>query len=216
MPLLFKHTHPVRGVWKLEETVEELAGMLSNKEWYTPFLESKAAEKRKKEWLACRVLLRELAGEELKVDYQANGAPYVPGSTLQISFSHTKDYVAVILSDVPVAIDIEYTGDRIRKIRSKFMNPEEEAALDPLHETTHLLLHWCAKETLFKLIRQEEVDFRKHLHIQPFPYHTSGSFIAEETRTPEQINYSLMFIVTPAFVLTYCEDSDLNDHPSFK
>ncbi|MCD7916791.1 MAG: 4'-phosphopantetheinyl transferase superfamily protein [Tannerellaceae bacterium] len=203
MPLLCKHTDPVWGVWKLNETIEELCRMLRHKSWYEAFLAGTSPDKRKKEWLACRVLLRELVGEEWRVDYRSTGAPYLPESPLQVSFSHTKGYVAVIVGKTPVAIDIEFQSQRILKIRSKFMHPDEEAALDSSHETEHLLLHWCAKETLFKLIGREEVDFRDHLHILPFPYHPSGHFSARETRTPEQNKFRISYISTPDFVLTY-------------
>lgn len=54
------------------------------------------------------------------------------------------------------------------------MNPEEEAGIDKEHETEHLLLHWCAKETLFKMIGQEEVDFLHHLLSVRFPMRKKG------------------------------------------
>ena len=82
------------------------------------------------------------------------------------------------------------------------MNPEEEAGIDKEHETEHLLLHWCAKETLFKMIGREEVDFLHHLHVRPFPYAKEGSFTVYETRTEEGAVYRLDYLVTPDFVLT--------------
>ena len=90
----------------------------------------------------------------------------------------------------------------LQKIRSRFMNSEEEAGIDKEHETEHLLLHWCAKETLFKMIGQEEVDFLHHLHVRPFPYAEEGSFTVYETRTEEGAVYRLDYLVTPDFVLT--------------
>ena len=96
------------------------------------------------------MLLKELLGEEARVDYHSTGAPFLACVPLYISISHTKDYVAVILDKRPTGIDIEYRSDRILKIRSRFMNPEEEAGIDLEHEVEHLLIHWCAKETLFK------------------------------------------------------------------
>ena len=38
----------------------------------------------------------------------------------------------------------------VSKIRSRFMNPEEEAGIDKEHETEHLLLHWCAKRRFLR------------------------------------------------------------------
>ena len=202
MALLYKQLSPLHGVWKMEESSDELLGMLEHKADYSSFLERVSAEKRRQERFASRVLLKELLGEEVRVDYHSTGAPFLACVPLYISISHTKDYVAVILDKRPTGIDIEYRSDRILKIRSRFMNPEEEAGIDKEHETEHLLLHWCAKETLFKMIGQEEVDFLHHLHVRPFPYAEEGSFTVYETRTEEGAVYRLDYLVTPDFVLT--------------
>lgn len=204
MPLLMKHTGPLWGVWKIEESSEALFSLLCNGEEYLSQLEPIHTEQRRREWLASRVLLQELAGGGPRIAYRPNGAPYLTGSPLHISISHTKGYAAVLLQDGPAAgIDIEYRSGRVSRIRSRFMNPEEEAGIDKEHETEHLLLHWCAKETLFKMIGQEEVDFLRHLHVCPFPYAEEGSFTVRETRTPEGAAYRLGYLVTPEFVLTH-------------
>ena len=174
MALLYKQLSPLHGVWKMEESSDELLGMLEHKADYSSFLERVSAEKRRQERFASRVLLKELLGEEVRVDYHSTGAPFLACVPLYISISHTRDYVAVILDKRPTGIDIEYRSDRILKIRSRFMNPEEEAGIDLEHEVEHLLIHWCAKETLFKIIEQEGVDFQKHLHVNPFLIYRVG------------------------------------------
>ena len=63
MPVLFKYTEPLLGVWKIEESSEELLSMLEQSSEYLPFLQQIKTEKRRQEWLASRVLLKELAGE---------------------------------------------------------------------------------------------------------------------------------------------------------
>ena len=152
---------------------------------------------------ASRVLLQELTGGPARIAYRPDGAPFLPDLPLHISISHTKGYAAVLLQERPAAgIDIEYRSGRVSKIRSRFMNPEEEAGIDKEHETEHLLLHWCAKETLFKMIGREEVDFLRHLHVRPFPYAEEGSFTVYETRTGQGAVYQLNYLVTPDFVLT--------------
>lgn len=203
MALLYKQLSPLHGVWKMEESSDELLGMLEHKADYSSFWERVSAEKRRQERFASRMLLKELLGEEARVDYHSTGAPFLACVPLYISISHTKDYVAVILDKRPTGIDIEYRSDRILKIRSRFMNPEEEAGIDLEHEVEHLLIHWCAKETLFKIIGQEGVDFQKHLHVNPFPYLSSGTFTGRETRTEACREYELAYQVTPDYVLTW-------------
>lgn len=203
MPLLLKHAAPLWGVWKIEESPDALFSLLENGEEYLSQLEEIHAEQRRREWLASRVLLQMLLGRPVRIAYHPNGAPYLPDSPFSISVSHTKGYAAVLIQEHPAAgIDIEYRSDRVLKIRSRFMNPEEEAALDREHEAEHLLLHWCAKETLFKMIGREEVDFLKHLHVRTFPYAEEGRFRVQETWTEAGAAYTLTYLVTPDFILT--------------
>lgn len=203
MALLYKKEHPLHGVWRMDENSSQLLEMLDLKSDYQPFLERVSAEKRRQEHLASRVLLKELLDKETRVDYRPTGAPFLPNSPLHISISHTKDYVAVILDSQPTGIDIEYRSSRVVKIRSRFMNPEEEKFIDPAHEVEHLLIHWCAKETLFKIIDQEEVDFQKHLHVIPFTYAPQGVFKVQETRTSACQEFQLAYKVTSEYVMTW-------------
>lgn len=204
MALYYKQIRPLMGIWKMEESADELLTMLDKKADYLPFLERVTAEKRRQERLASRVLLKELLGMETLVEYRPDGAPFLPHLPLHISISHTKGYVAVILDTCPTGVDIEYRSDRILKIRSRFMNPDEEAEIDPFHEVEHLLVYWCAKETLFKVMGQENVDFRDHLHVSTFPYAASGTCVGKETRTADRKEYELAYRVTPEYVLTWC------------
>lgn len=204
MSLFLKHTAPLRGIWKMEESSEMLLSLLKNREAYQTDLAVFRTEKRLQEWLAVRVLLQELLDEPPRIAYHPNGAPYLVDSPYHISISHTKGYAAVLLQEEPCAgIDIEYRSDRIVKIRSRFMTPEEEANINKEHATEHLLVYWCAKETLFKMLGRDEVDFCKHLHVCPFPYAQEGRFTVYESRTPLKSAYTLNYLVTPDFVLTW-------------
>lgn len=203
MPLLFTYTKPLLGVWKIEETSDELLSLLEQPSEYLPFLQRLKTEKRRREWLASRVLLKKLAGQELSIAYYEDGAPYLPGSPYAISISHTDGYAAVQLHEQAVGVDIEYRSNRVIKIRSRFMSPEEDASIDANHEAEHLLIYWCAKEALFKLIRQQDVDFIKHLHVEPFAYSPSGKIKVLETRTSERRSFTLNYEVFPDYVLVY-------------
>lgn len=201
MPLFLKQMLPLRGIWKIEESTDELLSFLERKEEYMPGLASLRTEKRKQEWLATRVLLRELLDEEVSIAYHSNGAPFLLNMPLNISITHTNGYVAVLLQEKPFAgIDIEERSERVLRIRSRYMNEKEEEAVSRANEPEHLLIYWCAKETLFKMIGQEGVDFQTHLHISPFTYSKSGVLTARETRTAGTISFQLCYEVTPTFV----------------
>lgn len=205
MPLIKKNETPLWGVWKIEESSNELLSMLDNKNWYSTFLQQHTMDGRKKEWLAVRVLLKTLLNKEERIGYLEHGTPYLPDhSSLHISISHTKGYAAVIVStDSSPGIDIEYLSDRVKKISSRFMNNLELAQIDNTQETIHLLLHWSGKETLFKAMQKEEVEFSKHLHIHPFLPEKTGTFQAHQTRSVKKTMYTIHYEITDGFVVTY-------------
>lgn len=196
---------PPIGIWKMEETTEEMWSLLQHKTWYLPEFSRLKAEQRQKEWLATRLLLKEMLGHEAIIHHHPNGAPYLSDAEQkQISISHTKDFVAIMLTDATqmAGIDIEYRSERVRKVRSRFLNAEEELFIDPAHETEHLLICWCAKETLYKIINRQEVDFCRHLHIQPFSYAEQGTLIAFDTCSESTQHVVLQYRVEKDFVIT--------------
>ena len=209
MGLVFKQTNPLFGVWRIEESVEELLSLLDRPEEQANFLHKVTAEGRRKERLASRVLLKTLTGTEPQVAYHPSGAPFLTDRPFHVSISHTQGYAAAILGTSPTGIDIEYRSNRVLRIRSRFMTPEEDLCIDPVHTVDHLLLHWCAKETLFKIIGQDEVDFRAHLYVHPFTYAEQGLFQVSEYRTPQTRSYQLAYRVTSDYVMTWLSEASI-------
>jgi Phosphopantetheinyl transferase len=204
MPLHIQ-PYPMIGIWKTDESVDQLLTLLDKTDEYLPFLEQCKSESRKIEWLATRATLKALLGDEAIISYHPNGAPFLKDSPYSISISHTKGYVAVMLTEGKTAgIDIEHISERARRTQRRFINEQEAVSIDNDNEINHLLIHWCAKETLFKIISQEEVDFLKHLHVEPFPYSTEGVLDVYETRTSSGNSFQFEYRVTPEFVLVFC------------
>ncbi len=201
---------PPVGIWKMEESIDEMWSLLQRKEWYKPEFGRLKTEQRQKEWLATRLLLKEMLGHEAIVHHHPGGAPFLSeAENKQISISHTKDFVAIMLSsDITQAagIDIEYRSGRVRKVRSRFLNAEEEQFIDPTHETEHLLVCWCAKETLYKIINRQEVDFCRHLHIRPFSYAGQGDLAIFETCSESARHVVLQYRVEEDFVITWVKN----------
>jgi len=195
------------AVFPLQEDSESLLSRLSFKDKYLPIIE-KMTENRKREWLAIRVLLKEMLGEEKEILYNSIGKPYLSDNSFHISISHTKGYAALIINkENEVAIDIEKISSKVENVRKRFVSEEEEESLSQSNERIHLLLFWSAKETLFKRLGVESVDFKTHLHIQPFePVLTEWcEFDAYETRTSEQNYFKIKYFVHEDYVLTYIE-----------
>ena len=158
MPLLLKHkdVDSLWGIWQMSEAYEDLCASLPSV--MVAEAESRfQAPHRRQEWLSVRALLRELAGEDCEILYRPSGKPYLLDASTFISISHTRGYVAVILGRKPVGIDIEQYGPRVHKVASRFMRADEVANLYEGDDTWSLLLHWSAKETMFKCLDTMEV-----------------------------------------------------------
>ena len=145
-------------IWRMDETLEELLDM--SQHHYDHEIENLSNEVRKKERIISRFLLETLVSRKVEVKYADSGKPFCDG--VHFSISHTKNFVAVIVSNKPVGVDIEYKSDRIFRITEKFMHPDELKTLSECSEKQKFaLICWCAKETVFKIIEENGVDFAK-------------------------------------------------------
>ena len=201
----FYQNQNILVVVPLQEDSESLLSRLSFKDKYLPIIE-KMTENRKREWLTIRVLIKELLGEEKEILYNSIGKPYLSDNSFYISISHTKGYAALILNkENEVAVDIEKITAKVENVRKRFVNDEEEKALSQTNEQIHLLLYWSAKESLFKRLGVENVDFKIHLHIRPFEpiLREWSDFDAYETRTENQNCFKIKYLVCENYVLTY-------------
>lgn len=207
MPLFqkFQEEELLVGVWKIDETVGQLLALLDNPSFYEKNLSRFASDTRKSEWLAVRVLLKTLCGTEKEIAYLPSGKPYLADGSARFSISHTSGYAAIVIHPIyDVGVDIEKYGTRVRKIASRFLRLDEKTTVEQGDEICALLLHWSAKETLFKVMGVEGVDFIRHLHILPFVMkEEDGCFEAEEYRTEKQQRYHIRYRIHPKFVLTW-------------
>lgn len=146
------------AIWQLTESVSELKALIDGR--FLVSLDNINNETRQKERLASRLLIETLCNGYQAVDYKENGEPYFSTSTLQLSISHTKSYVAVAVAPFRIGIDIEHTSDRVLRITEKFLNTTELAELARLkNPETTALLYWCAKEALYKKLTEKEPEF---------------------------------------------------------
>lgn len=127
-------------------------------------------EKRKLEWLSARWLLMNILKEYdvtidrlIKDDY---GKPHIKDSDLNLSISHAFPYVAVIVDPKEsTGIDLEAPKEKIKKIATRFMHPDEMAHVSM--DIYELTLYWCAKETLYKIFGRKSIQFNQQLLLDP-------------------------------------------------
>lgn len=209
--MLIRHENTVEGgligIWKMEESREDLLKLFPEKQRQRAliYLQRFHSERRTIEWLSIRLMLYFLLHEEKIILNRADGKPYLQDGTHHISISHTLNYAALLLhKTLPVGIDIEVRSERIKKVAEKFISDDEY--IDPESKTVHQLLHWSSKESLFKIMDEEGIDFKHHLHIHPFNPETKGIITATETRTALQRNFQIHYEVHPEYVLTWVID----------
>ncbi|MDR0893293.1 MAG: 4'-phosphopantetheinyl transferase superfamily protein [Mediterranea sp.] len=195
------------GVWKMEESLDELLALLSDaqRSTYRQGLARFTSDRRKQEWLCVRVLLHTLLPDKEKANiaYTEEGKPFLADHSRFISISHTKGYAAVILStSSPVGIDIEKYGPRVHRVAERFVRPDEEIIPYQDDDTWSLLLHWSAKETVFKRMENPDADLRK-LRVMPFVPQERGTFRLQEMITERQEVYEIGYRLLLDAVLTY-------------
>ena len=196
------------GIWKIEENVEDLLSFFSEKQSeYKTEISCFQYPKRKLEFLSVRILLKELTGVENSVYYNSNGSPSLVDNNSVISISHTNGYASVILHpSASVGLDIEQKRDKIIRLKHKFLAQDELENIDKENELEHLLLHWSAKETMFKMMGEEDVDFISHLHISPFLAAKEGTIHSFETKSKKQQRFSLDYKIHDDYVLVWGVD----------
>ncbi len=167
------------AVWKIEESEEELKGLLVLNPQEISFVQGFGSSLRALQWLASRVLLRKLLNandtEWLDIQVDEHDKPFIQNKKYHFSISHSKDYVAVMGSRIHwVGCDIELIHPKIRKVERKFLSDIERKFIDSQSPIPHLFACWSAKEAVYKLNGKKGVSLKDHIQIQPFAIHFWG------------------------------------------
>jgi 4'-phosphopantetheinyl transferase EntD len=213
MPVIYQSETPLTALWKITESWQEMLELLINKDVFCSDVMKISSDRRKQEWLAARLLLQHLSGSETRIGYREDGAPFLSGSPLCISISHTKGYAAIILSkNKNPGIDMEYRSNRAWRLRERYMDENEwkriiSAAGDPAADIAAdiAVICWCAKETAFKALGETGVDFSGHLRIEPFGFSQEGFLVLEERRTEKRRRFRINYRIADEYILTWKE-----------
>lgn len=217
------------GLWQTTETVDGFFGTYGFLEPYRQHVETSFKnDGRKKEFLAIHALLHEMlaicgkphgarrskglqdqskasqdqskASQGLPVadvpmiGHAASGQPLLRG--YHVGVTHTKGYAALMLSkSCDVACDIEHFSNRVERIKSKFLRKDEKA-----DDLDSLLVHWCGKETVYKLFPEDNLQFSQ-MRVGPFSTMSDWACEVENMKRGEKVRVD--FELTMQFVLTY-------------
>lgn len=207
MPLIKRRedAETLTGVWRMTETLAELEGRYAvgpdEIDTYAAFRN----DRRRKEWLTARILLAEMVGAGVGIAYLPSGKPYLLGSDLFISITHTIGYVGLRLGRRPVALDMEYRSDRVLKLIPRFVSSGEMRFIAPGDEVTTALIIWSAKETLYKLFDRADILFDEHLSVDNLSVEgDAGDFVGRISTDTLRAEVKLRYRLIDDLILVYC------------
>ncbi len=185
------------GLWKIDESKDEFFDsypfLLSQKDY---ILESYKSDRRVREVLAVRALIHSMFGSGVVLSHDDRGCPHLSNG-VNIGISHTSGYAAIIVSPVRrVAVDVEYFSDRVERVASRYIRNDEQA-----YALLSKLLHWCTKETLYKLYPEDELGFEEMQLLSINGNDVKGIITAKNIlrNSLVEVRYS----VSDRYVLTY-------------
>jgi len=168
MPLLINlYENSFRlALWKLTEEVDFFEKKAHFTQLDTQLYSKITNETRKREWLAVRVLLNEVLGFWPNITYMETGKPIINNHIRHLSISHSKEMVGILLCTSPFAgVDIEKTTRNIDNILPRFLSEEEINNIDISGDDDSKIIHWCAKEAIFKSINEPNIEFSSRMRI---------------------------------------------------
>jgi phosphopantetheinyl transferase len=122
-------------------------------------------EKRRREHLAWRRIVRRELGAKVHIDYNEVGAPVVDVGGRWISVAHGGESVAVAIADCPVGVDIENRSRDFDRVAPRYMTEEELSLTESPDWACYV---WCAKEAMYKLFGRRGVELRGELKVESF------------------------------------------------
>jgi phosphopantetheinyl transferase len=193
------------GVWEITEDFDTLYGMVNLVAVEKARLDSFKNISRKIEWLSVRALVKTMLGKDTRILYNSENKPFVRGNTHNISITHSNKLTAVIIGkDKRVGIDLEFMSGKISKVANKFINGRENIIGDPELSKLHLYLHWCAKETLYKICDKQDINFRDGITIFPFRPDEHGYMKGQVINGNGEEFFEMEYLQHDNYALVWC------------
>jgi 4'-phosphopantetheinyl transferase len=202
MPLILNHSNIYDHValWRItdEEFNDRLPLLKQNNSL------SEKQNQRIRQRRACLELVSVYAGRGKEIYYDSHGKPHLSEDNRKISFSHSGEYAAMMLSDQFAGIDFELIRPKVLNIIHKFLNPPELESILPDHAAEHAHVYWGAKEALYKVYGKQQLIFKEHILLTPFIYkEPKGHFYARIETDDFKKEFKLYYEKMFGFMLVY-------------
>ena len=196
------------GFWRIDESVDELFDQAVLSEYDLQEYRQFSSIRRQKEFLAVRLIMEALTGGKAQIVYDSHGRPGLPGSGKFISVSHSPSLAAVLIAGAPCGMDVEEQYRRVERVASRFLSEYEfkwtGSADDP---GMVRVICWCAKEAVYKMVRDSGVDFASQISIFAFDPSTDTLIKAEYLGEAGCKSISLRFGMVENNVAAWCVEN---------
>ncbi len=187
-------------VWEIKETIDFLKSRLDLTDFSKKILLKKKSAIHQKQFLTVRNILKLLSIHDSDLSYDVDGKPFIKSG--YISISHAKEFVAVLISDEKVGVDIESNSDKCFRIKQKFIGTENEFPIKIDSKIAQVI--WNMKECLYKFIDFKEIDFKENLIVIPFSLNEKQTkiwFIKNEFTQDYYVNYFINKNYSLAYII---------------
>ncbi len=193
------------GIWKLEESPEELLKQITLSDDDELKFQSITHENRKCEFLASRLLLNSLLNKKSEIQYNSKGKPKLKSTSLNISISHSSNYACVFLSEKKVGIDVELATRSIDRVAARFLHSAEKEHISKLNkQQLAKIIYWSAKEAIFKSSDLQGIQFNQQIRVDNFDPEQEQDFFANLHFPKKSTRFHLHYLSLENNVLVYC------------
>lgn len=188
-------------VWNITESEAWLRTGLTLREASIKRLFTMSSELHRRGFLSIRHLLRTAGYTDQHLFYDDHGKPHLKDGKY-ISITHSYEFTAIIISDVPVGIDIEMQREKIMRIATKFIDYEASYLSEIPEPIKELTVIWGAKESMYKLYGTKGLAFKDHCMVAAFTLaskHTVSRIIYKN----DNLKFDVFFEELENFILVY-------------
>ena len=107
------------------------------------------------------------------------GKPYLLEEKDHMSISHSQEKIAIMISDKPCGVDLQYLDEKVYRVRHKFLSDEEMKNIDKGYALLMLTLCWSVKEAVYKYYGRKGLNYINDMQIRPFSWKESGTVHCE-------------------------------------
>ncbi len=205
MPLekIVSETNRAWALWRITEDEQVLSQSLQGIE---PIADTITNKNKRLEWLAGRVLVKDLFNS-MGLSFQGitkdqYGKPSPRGYDYHLSLSHSFPFVATLVDKSgPVGIDLEQPKDKLLRIAHRILNSQEQN--DAGDDIVKHCVYWCAKEALIKIHGKKDLVLASNLRVDPFELKPEGDINGRILLSNLDSLIPLYYKVFPSFVMVF-------------